>query len=58
MSDRKRPKDARFTPARPGQAVRGEALAFAASGGEDLDRLDALFRAIEWEANAAEGHGG
>ena len=58
MSDRKRPNDARFTPVRPGQTTRGAALAFAADDAEDLDRLDALFRAIEGEANAEEGGGG
>ena len=41
-----------------GQTTRGAALAFAADDAEDLDRLDALFRAIEWEANAEEGVGG
>lgn len=58
MKDRLRPKDAQFTPVRLGGTVRAEGLRFAATGGEDLSRLDALLGAFEWEARAGEGVGG
>ncbi len=55
MKHRLRPKDAQFTPVRPAGTVRAEALSFAATGGEDLARLDALLGAFEWEVRAGEG---